>query len=54
MREEATMEKRFEVVNREKGGIKDVTRFILLRIAPSGGGGKQSDQRFLRSNFKIV
>jgi hypothetical protein len=42
MRGEATMDKHFEVFNRERGGIKFVTRIILLRIAPVGGG-KRSD-----------
>jgi hypothetical protein len=42
MREEATLDKYFELVNREMGFIKILTRFILLRFAP-GGGGKQSD-----------
>jgi len=42
MTEEATLDKHFELVNREMGVIKVVTLFILHRIAPSGGG-KQSD-----------
>jgi len=42
MRGEVALDKHFEVVSRERGSIKVVTRFISLRIAP-GGGGKQSD-----------
>jgi len=42
MRDEATLDKYFEVVDRERGGIRAVTRSVLLSIAPSGGG-KQSD-----------
>jgi len=38
MRDEATLDKYFEVVDRERGGIKAVTRFVLLRNLHSGGG----------------
>jgi hypothetical protein len=42
MRDEAILDKYFEVADRGRSGIKAITRFVLLRNAPSGGG-KQSD-----------